>query len=154
MLKTPLARTFQRPAKQRRLMLLSTFLVEDKPEIRDTMVESMQEVAPVKFVGYAETESAARQWLKENNNNWELMIVDLFLAEGSGFGVIQDCQTRKPNQKVVVLTSYNYPLIANKCMKLGADMVFDKSSELDLLVAFCKIHADKLGEIGARPALH
>ena len=134
-------------------MLLSTFLVEDKPEIRDTMVESLQEVAPIKFVGCADTESAARQWLKENNN-WELMIVDLFLAEGSGFGVIQDCRTRKPNQKVVVLTSYNHPLIADKCKELGADMVFDKSSELDLLVAFCKLHADKLGEIGARPALH
>ncbi|MDP1742037.1 MAG: response regulator [Polaromonas sp.] len=135
-------------------MLLSTFLVEDKPEIRNTMFESMEEVAPIKFVGHAETESAARQWLRENHANWELVIVDLFLAEGTGFGVLKDCQTRKPTQKVVVLTSYTHRLIASKCMKLGADMVFDKASELDLLVAFCRLHAERLGEVGRTRAIH
>ena len=135
-------------------MLLSTFLVEDRPDIRKTMVESMEEVAPVKFVGHADTESAARQWLRNNNANWELVIVDLYLAEGSGFGVLEDCQTRKPNQKVVVLTSYNDQLIASKCMKLGADMVFDKACELDLLVAFCRLHAEQLDETGSIRALH
>lgn len=135
-------------------MLLSTFLVEDKPEIRNTMLESMEAVAPIKFVGHADTESAARLWLKENNAHWELAIVDLFLAEGTGFGVLKDCQKRKPNQKVVVLTSYNHQLIASKCLKLGADMVFDKTSELDLLVAFCRLHAERLDETGSPSSLH
>ncbi len=135
-------------------MLLSTFLVEDKPEIRNTMLESMESVAPIKFVGHADGESAARLWLKQNEANWELAIVDLFLAEGTGFGVLKDCQSRKPNQKVVVLTSYNHQLIASKCLKLGADMVFDKTSELDLLVAFCRLHAERLDEIASPRSLH
>lgn len=133
-------------------VLLSTFLVEDKPDIRETMVEAMQEVAPIRFVGHADTETGARQWLKANNGHWELVIVDLFLAEGSGFGVLKDCQSRQPNQKVVVLTSYYQKRIADKCLKLGADMVFDKMSEIDLLVAFCRLHAENLD--GASSALH
>lgn len=135
-------------------MLISTFLVEDKPEIRNTMFEAMEAVAPVKFVGHADSESAARLWLKENNATWELLIVDLFLAEGTGFGVLKHCQSRKPNQKVVVLTSYSHQLIASKCMKLGADMVFDKNSELDLLVAFCRLHAERLDETASPRSLH
>jgi DNA-binding NarL/FixJ family response regulator len=135
-------------------MLLSTFLVEDKPEIRNALFEAMETVAPIRFVGHADTERAARLWLQENKAHWELVIVDLFLAEGTGFGVLKDCQSRKPNQKVVVLTSYTHQLIASKCMKLGADMVFDKTSELDLLVAFCRLHAERLDETGSPHPLH
>lgn len=128
-------------------MLLSTFLVEDKPEIRDTVVEAMEEVAPLKFVGHAASETAARQWLRTFNDDWQLAIVDLFLAEGSGFGVLRHCQSRKPNQKVVVLTSYCHQNITDRCLQLGADRVFDKSADLEELVAFCKAHANNLDRV-------
>ena len=128
-------------------MLLSTFLVEDKPEIRDTVVEAMEEVAPLKFVGHAASETAARQWLRTFNDDWQLAIVDLFLSEGSGFGVLRDCQSRRPNQKVVVLTSYCHQNITDRCLQLGADRVFDKSADLEELVAFCKAHANNLDRV-------
>lgn len=133
-------------------MLLSTFLVEDKPDIRDTVVEAMEEVAPLKFVGHAASETAARQWLRTFNDDWQLAIVDLFLSEGSGFGVLRDCQSRKPNQKVVVLTSYCHQNITERCLQLGADRVFDKSADIEELVAFCKAHADNLDGLALPPS--
>lgn len=133
-------------------MLLSTFLVEDKPDIRDTVVEAMEEVAPLKFVGHAASETAARQWLRTFNDDWQLAIVDLFLSEGSGFGVLRDCQSRKPNQKVVVLTSYCHQNIAERCLQLGADRVFDKSADIEELVAYCKAHADSLDGLALPPS--
>lgn len=133
-------------------MLVSTFLVEDKPEIRDTVVEAMEEVAPLKFVGHAASETAARQWLRTFHDDWQLAIVDLFLAEGSGFGVLRDCQSRKPNQKVVVLTSYCHQNITERCLQLGADRVFDKSADIEELVAFCKAHADNLDGLPLPPS--
>lgn len=132
-------------------MLVSTFLVEDKPEIRDTVVEAMEEVAPLKFVGHAASEAGARQWLRTFNDDWQLAIVDLFLAEGSGFGVLRDCQSRKPTQKVVVLTSYCHQNITDRCLQLGADRVFDKAADLEELVAFCKAHADNLDRLTPPP---
>ena len=134
------------------LMLLSTFLVEDKPDIRDTVVEAMEEVAPLKFVGHAASEAAARQWLRTFNDDWQLAIVDLFLSEGSGFGVLRDCQGRKPNQKVVVLTSYCHQNITDRCLQLGADRVFDKSADIEELVAFCRAHADSLDGLTLPPS--
>jgi len=41
-----------------------------------------------------ETEHEARAWLSHNNGDWKLAIVDLFLKEGSGLGVLKGCQHR------------------------------------------------------------
>jgi DNA-binding NarL/FixJ family response regulator len=128
-------------------MLLNTFLVEDRADIRDTLIEAMEEIAPCRFVGYADSESTARQWLdtRTHDRDWQLAIVDLFLADGSGFGVLRDCQRRRPGQKVVVLTSYSHGNILNKCLELGADEVFDKTGDLEKLVEYCRAHAASLG---------
>ena len=132
-------------------MLISTFLVEDRADIRDTLIQAMEEIAPCRFVGHADSETSARQWLHAHNDDWQLAIVDLFLAEGSGFGVLRDCQQRRRGQKVVVLTSYSHDNISSKCLELGADQVFDKSDDLEKLVEYCRAHAASL-DPGANPA--
>ncbi|MDB5964626.1 MAG: response regulator [Polaromonas sp.] len=140
-------------------MVISTFLVEDRADIRLTLMDAMEEIAPIKFVGQAATEAAARKWLSANDNNWDLAIVDLFLGEGTGFGVLKDVQMRSPRQKVVVLTSYGQKRVLDHCMVLGADEVFDKSEDVDKLVDYCKNHAanldsmDRYGMITRNPTV-
>lgn len=132
-------------------MLINTFLVEDRADIRDTLVQAMEEIAPCRFVGQADSESTARQWLHAHPADWQLAIVDLFLADGSGFGVLRDLQQRRQGQKVVVLTSYSHGNILRKCLDLGADEVFDKTGDLKKLVAYCWAHAACL-EVVTAPA--
>lgn len=59
------------------------------------------------------------------------------LKQGSGLGILQACQSRKPGQKVVVLGDYATPDIRRRCAEFGVDAVFDKSNEIDALVDFC-----------------
>ena len=118
-------------------MALITYIVEDSATIRDNLISTLEEIAPVKVVGYAVTESEASLWLSDNHGGWQLAIVDLFLKEGSGLGVLKGCQNRHPHQKVVVLTNYATADIRERCAVLGADAVFDKSNELELLFDFC-----------------
>jgi DNA-binding NarL/FixJ family response regulator len=125
-------------------MLINTFLVEDRADIRDTLIQAMEEIAPCRFVGHSDSESTARQWLRAHPDDWHLAIVDLFLADGSGFGVLRDLQQRRQGQKVVVLTSYSHENIVSKCLDLGADEIFDKTDELEKLVAYCRAHAASL----------
>lgn len=132
-------------------MVINAFLVEDKPDIRRTLVEAMEEIAPLRFVGHADSETSARQWLGSHNEDWDLAIVDLFLAEGSGFGVLKDCQQRTARQKVVVLTSHNQENILHYCRELGADEVFDKSQDVEKLVLYCQAHAASLGGTAPLP---
>ena len=121
-------------------MALITYLVEDSATIRENLISTLEEIAPVKVVGFAETEHEASAWLFANNGKWQLAIVDLFLKEGSGLGVLKGCQNRNANQKVVVLTNYATTDIRRRCAELGSDAVFDKSNELDELLDYC-MHA-------------
>lgn len=118
-------------------MALNTYLVEDSATIRENLISTLEEIASVKVVGFAETEAEASLWLSANNGDWQLAIVDLFLKEGSGLGVLKGCQNRNADQKVVVLTNYATNDIRNRCAQLGSDAVFDKSNELDELLEYC-----------------
>ncbi len=116
--------------------MLSAFLVEDNPLIRENLTAALTELAPVQLVGWAAGEDAARQWLSAHDD-WQLAIVDLFLEDGNGLGVLRAVQSRHAAQRVVVLTNYATSDIRSRCTALGADAVFDKSSEIEALAQFC-----------------
>lgn len=119
-------------------MALITFLVEDNSTIRENLIPALADLADAPVVGVAETETDAVQWLKEHREVWHLAIVDLFLREGSGLGVLKHaCANREPHQRVVVLTNYTQPDIRQRCLDMGADAVFDKSNELDAFLDYC-----------------
>ena len=116
---------------------MKTFIVEDNATIRENLIGTLEELTCVQAVGTAETELEGRQWLTLNASAWNLAIVDLFLREGTGLGVVDACQDRKPNQKVIVLSNYATADIRQRCAQLGVDAVFDKSNEIDALVTYC-----------------
>jgi len=116
---------------------LKTYIVEDNVTIRENLVGTLEELTCISAIGFAETEAEASQWLTDHADDWELAIVDLFLKQGSGLGVLQTCRSRRPNQKVVVLSNYATPDIRKRCAQFGVDAVFDKSNEIDGLIDFC-----------------
>jgi DNA-binding NarL/FixJ family response regulator len=118
-------------------MALITFLVEDNKTIRDNLVPALEDLVNGQVVGFAETESAALAWLAAHPNDWQLLIIDLFLKEGSGLGVLTGCKTRGPGQRAVVLSNYVTADIRARCEALGADAVFDKSRDLDAFIEYC-----------------
>ena len=125
-------------------MRLKTFIVEDNPTIRENLIGTLEELASIDAVGTAETENEGKAWLQENPLGWNLAIVDLFLRQGSGLGVLSACRERGASQKVVVLSNYATPDIRQRCAQLGVDAVFDKSNEIDALVAYCVDHTNVL----------
>lgn len=118
-------------------MRLNAYIVEDNPTIRENLIETLEELAGVVTVGTAETENEGTAWLTENSAEWNLAIVDLFLKQGSGLGVLAACRDRSSRQKVVVLSNYAIADVRRRCEQLGVDAVFDKSNEIDALVDYC-----------------
>ena len=119
-------------------MRLKTYLVEDNPTIRENLIATLEELVDIDAIGVSDTENEAKLWLQENPRKWDLAILDLFLKQGSGLGVLAACRDRQPSQKVVVLTNYATTDIRHRCSQLGVDAVFDKSNEIDALVEFCQ----------------
>ena len=118
-------------------MALITYLVEDNEIVLENLIEALKEIAAVQVTGHGATQTEATRWLKLHNGEWHLAIVDLFLKEGSGLGVLAGCRNREPYQKVVVLSNYATDEIRRRAAELGADAVFDKSSELEGLFDYC-----------------
>jgi two-component system, OmpR family, response regulator len=116
---------------------LRTYIVEDNPTILENLVETLQELTCVRAIGSAHTETDGRALLTQNGGDWDLAIVDIFLKQGSGLGVLAACRDRRPDQQVVVLTNYATADMRKRCLELGANEVFDKSNDIDALIAYC-----------------
>ena len=118
-------------------MAVNAYIVEDNDLIRDNLVETLTELAGIHTIGHAATEAEACSWLEQHPREWDLLVVDLFLEQGNGLGVLRKCLQRSAIQKVVVLSNYATDDIRNRCLACGADAIFDKSTELDLFIDYC-----------------
>jgi DNA-binding NarL/FixJ family response regulator len=128
---------------------LKTYIVEDSPVIRENLIGTLEELGPVEVVGTAEDELTAVQWMKMPGNDFDLMIVDIFLKAGSGLGVLRATNALARRHTTVVLSNYATEDMRRKCLELGADRVFDKSHEIDALIQYCSRLAS--GETGHGP---
>jgi len=118
-------------------MTFRAYIVEDSPMIRENLIETLQELALIEAVGTANTEDEGKKWLAQNDAYWDLAIIDLFLKEGNGLNILEALRLRRPTQKMVVLSNHATNEVRWRCAQLGADAVFDKSTEIDALVEYC-----------------
>lgn len=124
---------------------LHCFLVEDSPLIRENLVGTLQEMLDLEVVGQAEDEAGALRWLLDEAVPCDIVIIDLFLKRGTGLSLLPRARQLQPDAKLVILTNYATVDMRRRCEQLGADRVFDKSSELDELIAYCLDIADSKG---------
>lgn len=125
-------------------MSLPTFLVEDNVLIQANLIPALEDLAGARIVGMAASEAHAIAWLEGHPDAWKLAVVDLFLEQGTGLGVVDGCRGRAADQRVVVLTNYATADIAQQALAKGADALFDKSVDLDAFFDFCIAHRKAL----------
>lgn len=121
---------------------IKAYLVEDSAVIAENLIATLEELTSVRVVGHCGLEAQARAWLTDDASEWQLAIVDIFLREGSGLGVLTACKNRSAGRKLVVISNYATPEMRRHCLSLGADAVFDKSTEIDALVDYCHALGD------------
>ena len=119
-------------------MTFKTYLVEDNPVIRENLVGFLEEIVDATVVAHASGEDEAVAWLRQHRESWDVAIVDLFLDQGNGLGVVDACRQRGAHQKVLVVRNYATPDVRARSKALGADDYFDKSAEIVLLLEYCE----------------
>ena len=115
---------------------IKIYIVEDSSIIRDNLIDALRESAPIEVVGCAEDERGAIAWLRDAGNQCDLVIVDIFLKNGSGLGVLKAMGEIPDAPERIVLSNHATPEIRVKCQQLGATKVFDKSNELDEMLGW------------------
>jgi DNA-binding NarL/FixJ family response regulator len=121
------------------------FLVEDDERASAAIIDLLSDLDGMSVVACTASESDAVGWLMHNQLNWDLAIVDLALGAGSGLRVLSACRVRQPHQKMVVLSNQLTGQMRRRCKTLGADYVFDKASDIEALLAYCRNAAKRLG---------
>ena len=119
------------------MSVLRTYIVEDNPIILRNLSETLEELTDVKVVGSAADEGTAVDCMRNDTPGFDLMIIDMFLASGSGLAVLRSAQALNVQARRIVLTNYATPDIRRRCTALGADRVFDKSSQIEDLLDYC-----------------
>jgi DNA-binding NarL/FixJ family response regulator len=103
------------------------FVVEDSEHMQAALGDLYATLGGIDVVGSARSEMEATSWLEDNQAGWNLLHVDLLLAEGSGFNLIARCRKQNEDGVIVVFSDFVTPAITTRCVKMGADAVFSKS---------------------------
>jgi two-component system, OmpR family, response regulator len=139
------------PLTYRTVVQLAVFVVEDNADILENLVGALEELTCVKVLGGTPTEEGALAWVADHSEDWDMLIIDLFLKGGSGMRLVQRVQRSRPEQKIIVFSNYVNASVRKRCAQLGVDAVFDKSTEIDALVDYCS-HQGSLMGAQAAPA--
>lgn len=109
--------------------VMNALVVEDSPQIAERLVELVSVPNRVEVVATAATEDEALAAC--DKYTIALAIVDLQLAQGTGFGVIRRLRaaTGANPACIVVLTNHAVPALKVAAFEAGADYFLDKSKD-------------------------
>jgi DNA-binding NarL/FixJ family response regulator len=110
---------------------LRVLLVEDSAVLAERLTELIDLIADVELVGVVDTEAGAIAAARREPV--DVIILDLHLKQGTGFGVLRAIESLPRRPRVVVLTNYDLPEYENAAMGLGASYFLDKARDYDRL---------------------
>ncbi len=106
---------------------LRVLLVEDSTVLAERLAELINPIADVELVGVVDTEAGAIAALQRDSI--DVVILDLHLKQGTGFGVMRAMSRMPHKARVVVLTNYDLPEYQNAALSLGASYFLDKARD-------------------------
>lgn len=108
---------------------LRVFLVEDSPAILERLEALLDSVEGARTVGRASgAAEAIRGILAERP---DMVVLDLKLADGSGFDVLRAVHEADPGIDVYMLTNFASEPYRRLAERLGARDLFDKTTEFE-----------------------
>lgn len=120
-------------------------LVEDSVLIRQTLTEALDNSPVASFDGFATTAADAIAVLR--SRRFHIMVIDIELAHGTGFDVLQDINRPDfpyPPPISIVLTNHAYVIYRHRAQALGVKYFFDKSMHFDEAIEIVEQEAAKI----------
>lgn len=106
---------------------LKVLLVEDSPVLTDRLTEAICQIDGIELIGITDTEAMAVDVTSQKDV--DVILLDLHLKQGTGFGVMRALAAAHPKPAIIVLTNYDLPEYENAAVALGASFFLDKSRD-------------------------
>ena len=123
---------------------MKMLLVEDSTLLREVLFETINNLKNLTVEGLAATQSTAISLL--NEVQFDILLLDIELAEGNGFEVIKHTQKLNYPFKppiILMLTNHAHPHYRKMAKELGVRYFFDKSMDFDLAMQAIELEADR-----------
>src|ERR1700680_4588379 len=124
---------------------LRVLLVEDSKVLTERLAEAIRQIPQVELIATADTEATAVA--SAQRDSIDVIILDLHLRQGTGFGVMRALATAQLKPRIVVLTNYDLPEYKKAAFALGATHFLDKARDYgrlpDVLLEICEVRHSK-----------
>ena len=108
------------------------FIVDDSPVVRERLTGMISELAGMQVVGHAEIAFEAINSIRRLKP--DVVVLDISMPGGSGMYVLETIKRERPCPLVIMLTNFAHDQYRKKCLQLGADYFFDKTTEFDRVI--------------------
>ena len=106
-------------------------LVEDSKVLTERLTEAIRQIPEVELIGTADTEAAALAAVKRDAV--DVIILDLHLKQGTGFGILRSMSTLSNKPRAIVFTNHDSAGYESNALSLGATMLRDKARDFPRL---------------------
>jgi two-component system OmpR family response regulator len=124
---------------------LRVLLVEDSQVLIERLTEAIHDMADLHLICTVDTEAAAVAVVMREPV--DVIILDLHLRQGTGFGVMRALTATQLKPLIVVLTNYDLPEYQSAAFTLGATHFLDKARDYgrlpEVLHEICETHHSK-----------
>jgi DNA-binding NarL/FixJ family response regulator len=108
---------------------MNVFLVEDSPLVLERLTGMLDAIPGVRVVGHASGVREAIAGIYRAKP--EVVVLDLKLAQGSGFDVLSEVHGREPGIDFYMLSNFASEPYRRHAERLGAIGFFDKTTEFE-----------------------
>jgi YesN/AraC family two-component response regulator len=107
-------------------------IVEDSINIRNQLKKIIFSIDGIDLA--AETESIENAIKLVKKHKPFALIIDIGLPDGNGMDLIKTAKKKVPNLITIVFTNYSSFVYRKRCLELGTDYFFDKTTDVDKLI--------------------
>jgi two-component system OmpR family response regulator len=106
---------------------LKVLLVDDSTILIEKLSEAIRQIPTIDLVGTVNTEASAIAFAR--GQSIDVIILDLQLKQGTGFGVMRALARTASPPRILVMTNYDLPEYKDAALALGASHFLDKSRD-------------------------
>jgi len=121
----------------------TVFIVDDSTVVRDRLAQMISGLPGVDLVGQADIAFEAIEGLRRLRPN--CAVLDISMPGGSGIHVLETIKREQPALSVIMLTNFAQDQYRQKCLALGADYFFDKTTQFEKVLEVLRVPADSEG---------
>ncbi|HKQ39231.1 MAG TPA: response regulator transcription factor [Verrucomicrobiae bacterium] len=108
------------------------FVADDSPIVRERLISMLTELPNVEIVG--ETGGAVEAIDSIRRLKPTAVVLDISMPGGGGMSVLETIKKEDQAPMVIMLTNFSNEPYRRRCLQLGADYFFDKSSEFEKVI--------------------